>query len=112
MEWIDIVIKAATFVAALIALWKIVKAAVKLADNMKETKDYVKDNVKNVESIPIIEQHCKENYLMCLRLTIMSKDMPVGERIAAGIKYLEAGGNGEVKQYLINELHINDVQHN
>ena len=38
----------------------------------------------------------------------MNHDMPLGERIAAGIKYIDLGGNGEVKQYLINELHIND----
>jgi len=37
-------------------------------------------------------------------------DMPLGERIAAGVKYLKLGGNGDVKKFLINELHINDIQ--
>jgi hypothetical protein len=42
----------------------------------------------------------------------MNSEMPIGERIAAGIKYLDKGQNGEVKKYLIEELHINDVYHN
>jgi len=40
----------------------------------------------------------------------MCEEMPLGERIAAGVKYIDSGGNGDVKKYLINELHINDVQ--
>lgn len=110
MEWVDIVIKVAAFAAAVVGLWKVVSAIVQLANNMRETKEYVMNNVSHVERIPAIEQHCKENYLANLRLTIMCNDMPLGERIAAGLKYLEEGGNGDVKQYLINELHINDVK--
>ena len=110
MEWVEIVIKAGALIAAAIAIWKAVVALVRLSDDMRETKEYVMKNIKNVESIPTIERHCLENYLTGLRLTVMNKDMPIGERIAAGNKYIELGGNGEVKQYLINELHINDVQ--
>lgn len=108
--WIEMIIKAGAFIGAAIAIWKGVHAIVKLADDMRETKEYVMKNIKNVESIPIIEKHCRENYLTGLRLTVMNKDMPIGERISAGNTYIELGGNGEVKQYLIKELHINDVQ--
>ena len=108
--WIEMIIKAGAFIGAAIAIWKGVHAIVKLADDMRETKEYVMNNIKNVENIPVIEEHCRENYLTGLRLTIMSKDMPLGERISAGVKYIDLGGNGEVKKFLINELHINDVQ--
>ena len=108
MEWIDIVIKVGALIAAAIGIWKATTAIVKLAEDMRETKEYVMRNITNVESIPTIEEHCRENHLACLRLTVMNHDMPLGERIAAGIKYIELGGNGEGKQYLINELHIND----
>ena len=44
------------------------------------------------------EEHDRENYLNILRLTIMSEEMPLEERIAAGDKYIAAGGNGAVKR--------------
>jgi hypothetical protein len=54
-------------------------------------------------------EHSDENYKAILRLTIMSHEMPIGERIIAGHKYLEAGGNGEVKKYLKEEFNITDT---
>ena len=42
-------------------------------------------------------EHSLENYLSIKRLTIMSHEMPLSERIAAGEKYIKYGGNGEVK---------------
>ena len=42
-------------------------------------------------------EHSLENYLSIKRLTIMSHEMPLSERIAAGKKSLKYGGNGEVK---------------
>ncbi len=53
------------------------------------------------------EEHDRENYLNILRLTIMSEEMPLEERIAAGDKYIAAGGNGAVKhkyQELLEKL--------
>ncbi len=44
-----------------------------------------------------MSEHSIENYLSIKRLTIMSHEMPLSERIAAGEKYIKAGGNGEVK---------------
>lgn len=110
MEWVDVVIKIGALIAAVIGIWKVVVSLVRLSDDIRETKEYVMKNIKNVENIPAIERHCLENYLTGLRLTIMNKDMPTGERITAGVKYLEEGGNGEVKHYLIEELHINEVE--
>lgn len=46
-----------------------------------------------------MKEHTTENYLNNLRLVIMSEEMPIGERLQAGGKYIEAGGNGEVKAF-------------
>ena len=46
-----------------------------------------------------MKEHNKENYLNNLRLVIMSPDMPIGERLSAGEKYINAHGNGEVKAF-------------
>ena len=64
-----------------------------------------------IKVIEELKEHTRENYLTGLRLTIMSADMPLGERIVAAHKYIKYGGNGDVKKYAIEELHVNDVQH-
>lgn len=114
MEWLEWIIKIGAAIAAIAALWKGIIAFVRRLDgitnDVKETKEYVMNNIKNVESIPDIEQHCRENYLGIKRLTVMSSDMPLGERIIAGRDYIKAGGNGDVKHYIEEELHINDIK--
>lgn len=62
-----------------------------------------------IERANKVLEHDKENYLAILRLTIVSTEMPIGERINAGYKYLEAGGNGEVKKFLKEEFNITDT---
>ena len=49
-----------------------------------------------------IAEHDHEQYLSILRLTVMSPEMPVSERLIAGKKYIDAGGNGDVKHYYEN----------
>lgn len=66
------------------------------------------DGIK--EDIKELKRHSKENYLGIKRLTVMSHDMPIGERIIAGHDYIKAGGNGDVKHYCEEELHINNIQ--
>lgn len=44
-----------------------------------------------------IEEHNTEQYLSILRLTVMSEEMPISERIIAGKKYIDLGGNGDIK---------------
>lgn len=103
MIWLEWLIKIGGAITALGVIWAAVTTAVKasfkkmlapIANDVKETKE-----------------HTKENYLSCLRLTIMSSDMPLGERIVAADKYIKQGGNGDVKKYAIEELHINDIYH-
>lgn len=99
MEWSEWLLKAAAIITAGAVVWKFITGVVHKIDALKDDIQDLKD-------------HTHENYLSGLRLTIMSSDMPIGERIVAAHKYVGAGGNGEVKKYAINELHINDVQHN
>ena len=56
-------------------------------------------NKELTAKVDTLVEHDKEQYLSILRLTIMSEEMPVSERIIAGDKYIKAGGNGDVKQY-------------
>ena len=106
MEWLEWIIKVSAVVGI---IFGVVRSLDGIKKDVKETKEYVMNNIKNVEDIPAIKEHCEENYITGLRLTIMNSEMPIGERIAAGVKYLEKGKNGEIKKYLIDELHINDI---
>ena len=56
-------------------------------------------NAKLQEKVDMLVEHDKEQHLAILRLTIMSEEMPVSERIIAGDKYVKKGGNGDVKKY-------------
>lgn len=51
------------------------------------------------KDIKKMKEHDDEQYLDILRLTIMSENMPMTERIIAGKKYIDRGGNGDVKKY-------------
>ena len=110
MEWLDWVIKIGGAITALGVIWAAVTIAVKAAIK-KELSALNKDIEEMKEDNKKIKEHSLENYLSGLRLTIMSSDMPYGERIVAAYKYISAGGNGDVKKFAVNELHINDIQH-
>lgn len=59
----------------------------------------VKSVSKILKKLGKMEEHLSENYLSTLRLTIMSTEIPLSERVAAGEKYVKMGGNGAVKHY-------------
>lgn len=52
-----------------------------------------------LDKFDTLQKHTEENYLNNLRIVIMLPDMPIGERLNAGEKYINAGGNGEVKAF-------------
>jgi hypothetical protein len=59
-----------------------------------------------------IEDYNKKNYQMNLCLIMMCDNMPIDERIAAGKRYVDSGGNGGGKEFyqeLVKE-HIVDVK--
>lgn len=103
MNYLDGIIKAAAVLGALGVIFGVgVKAwrfIVKLSNTTKALNDTLTD----------LKTHSHENYMSLLRLTIMSHEMPIGERIVAGHKYLEEGGNGEVKAFLKSEFNITDT---
>lgn len=96
MPWYEFIIKAGAVMTACGVVFGVVIAFVKATDKLKET-------------IEELKEHSSENYMNTLRLTIFSNDMPIGERIAAGIKYLNAGGNGETKKYLKEKFNIDET---
>lgn len=96
MEYADGIIKLAAVLSALGVIFLAIKKIFKAINSV--TKD-LRD----------LKEHSNENYMSLLRLTIMSSEMPIGERIVAGHKYLENGGNGEVKQFLKSEFNITDT---
>lgn len=103
MNYLDLIIKAAAVLGALGAIFGVgVKAwqfVVKLNNTTKALNDTLTD----------LKKHSHENYMGILRLTIMSNEMPIGERIVAGHKYLKEGGNGEVKAFLKSEFNIDET---
>jgi hypothetical protein len=103
MNYLDGIIKAAAVLGALGVIFGVgVKAwrfIIRLNDTTKELKETLAD----------LKTHSNENYMSLLRLTIMSNEMPIGERIVAGHKYLKNGGNGEVKSFLKKEFNITDT---
>lgn len=49
------------------------------------------------EAVKKLREHSFENYMSTLRLTVISKEMPIEERLKAGEKYISLGGNGAIK---------------
>ena len=102
MDTIEFILK---FAAVLSALGVIVAAAIKvisIANKVKTTIDGFNTSVQD------LKEHSTENYMGILRLTIMSSEMPIGERIVAGHKYLARGGNGDVKKFLKEKFNIDE----
>ena len=59
----------------------------------------ISGNKSIAQDIKDIKAENKEQSLAILRLTVMSNDMPISERLVAGDKYIRKGGNGDVKHY-------------
>jgi hypothetical protein len=70
-----------------------------IISNHSSNKKIVEEVKSLKEEVNKQEEHTKKNYLGILRLTIMSEEMPVSERIIAGKEYIDNGGNGDVKKF-------------
>lgn len=92
-ETFELIIKIGAVIGAIAVIWKPVRAVMKIPK-------YLED----------LHRHTFENYMSILRITIMDPHMPHGERVIAAKKYLGAGGNGEVKKFAIEKLHVNDMR--
>lgn len=73
--------------SVLTALGVIITTAVKVYKFVRKWEKWVEET----------SEHELDNYLSIKRLTIMSHEMPLSERISAGERYIKYGGNGEVK---------------
>lgn len=82
-------------IAAIIAL------AVKIIGVIKKVQKYFKDLRESVDELLA---HDKDQYKQILKLTVMTENMPLSERISAAKKYMELGGNGDVKAYYEEHL--------
>ena len=98
MELIESIILSAS---VLTALGVIIATAVKVYKFVRKWEIWVEEQ----------REHNLDNYLSIKRLTIMSHEMPLSERIAAGDKYIKYGGNGEVKHKYEELLKIYDEKH-
>ena len=103
MEYIDLIIKIA---AGLTAISVIVGFTIKFFNKINKLIEAINEYSSKVEKV---QEHSEENYMSILRLVIMSPEMPIGERINAGYKYLENNGNGEIKSYLKEKFNITET---
>ncbi len=102
METIDFIIKIAALLSALGVIIAAALKVIKVANKAKNSIDEFNATVAD------LKEHSAENYMSLLRLTIMSNEMPIGERIVAGHKYLKLGGNGDVKKFLKAKFNIDE----
>lgn len=100
METVDLIIKIAALLSALGVIIAAAVKVIKTASKVRKSIDTFNTTVKD------LKEHSEENYMSLLRLTIMSSEMPIGERIVAGQKYLDRGGNGDVKKFLEEKFNI------
>lgn len=100
MHYIDLILKAS---AVLTALGVIIGIAIKFFKGVNKIIEKIDSFNARMDGV---EKHSEENYMSLLRLIIMSNEMPIGERINAGYKYLDNDGNGEIKVYLKEKFNI------
>lgn len=63
---------------------------------IKTVKSWIDIIHSFVERLNTLVEHDNAQYLAILRLTIINESMPMSERLIAGQKYIEKGGNGDV----------------
>lgn len=113
MEIYEILLKLAAGATALTTIIIFIKKIVKKIKNCIDFFADLKAGITRLEAeqskcksglseltakVAKIEEHTTENYMNVLRTIIMSEEMPLGERLQAGEKYVNNNGNGEIKQ--------------
>lgn len=91
--------------SVLTALGVIITTSLKIYKFIRKCEKWVEEQ----------SEHSLDNYLSIKRLTVMSREMPLSERIAAGEKYIKYGGNGEVKhkyEELLSFLPAENIMNN
>lgn len=82
--------------------------------NCKKDLSELQTKTDNIQrKVAKVEEHTTENYMNELRIIIMSEEMPLGERLQAGEKYVSRGGNGEIKaKYKVLQQEYKERQDN
>lgn len=75
----------------LVAVWRLVKKALDFFKKLTSTLDFLVNETK-------------EQGKAIQRLTVFNENLPLSERIIAGKKYIQNGGNGDVKHYIVEHL--------
>ena len=87
------------------AVMGIIALIVKIVNTAKNAVKYFADLKSNVDTLL---EHDEAQYMAILRLTVMSDNIPLSERINAGKEYLEKKGNGDVRDYYEKVLKPHD----
>lgn len=105
---------AGTIVVAVLgssALTAIVQAIINTITKRQQKKTGVVAHLSEIDrKIDKMAKKQDSQYLSVLRLTIMSEEMPMSERLIAGREYVQHGGNGDVKMFL-HELEVKCENH-
>lgn len=100
MTWYNAIVTAGALAGAILSIKALIAPLIKKVDSvLAEIAEARKENKENAEKIDRLKEYSDEHYLELLKHTIMNPEIPTKERIIAGEKYLERGGNGEVKAY-------------
>lgn len=86
------------------AFTEVVKVLVAWLRSKAGKKTSVEQHLEDIDDkISRLDTKSDAQYLSLLRLTVMSDEMPISERLVAGNEYIKRGGNGDVKKF-IHEL--------
>lgn len=88
------------------ALAAISALIVKVVKVVKKVVQYFKDLKSSVDTLV---ENDREQQKAIYKLTVMTENMPLSERISAAKKYMALGGNGEIKAYY--EEHLKPYDH-
>lgn len=88
------------------AVTAIIALIAKIVNVVRKGRNYFADLKTNVDTLV---KHDKAQYMAILRLTVMSDNIPLSERIIAGKEYIENDGNGDVKHYYETVLKPHDT---
>lgn len=100
-EIITIVATVATLIGTCLTAWaSIRKASIDSRAQVAKVEMKMDAKFSDLErKVDKNSEHNTEQFLGIQRLTVMNSEMPISERLIAGKKYIDAGGNGDVKKY-------------
>ena len=94
--WGGVAGAATAIIALIVKIVKVVKNGIAYFSDLKT-------------SVDTLIEHDHTQYMAILRLTVMSDNIPLSERINAGKEYLKQHGNGDVEQYYNEVLKPHDT---